>query len=143
MNFNYAYLVASIFLFLIWLFLYWLKPRSRRKMLLVSLATAPLGLTEPFFVPSYWSPFTLFNLAGKTGFDLESILFSFAVGGVAAVLYEAIWGASRGKVSVHEQHQGRHRLHKFVLISPVISFLLLYLFTPLNPIYSSILAMTA
>ena len=144
MNFDYAYLIASIFLLLIWLFLYWLwlKPQSRQKMLLVSLVTAPLGLTEPFFVPSYWSPFTLFNLAGKTGFDLESVLFSFAVGGVAAVLYEAIWGATRRKVSVHEQHQGRHRIHKFVLISPVISFLPLYLFTPLNPIYSSILAMT-
>ena len=77
MDFTYAYLIASVLLFVVWLFLYWKKPNSRKKMLLVSLATAPLGLTEPLFVPGYWSPPTLFDLARKTGFDLESFLFFF------------------------------------------------------------------
>jgi len=142
MDFTYTYLTATTLLFVAWLYLYWKKPNSRKKMFLVSLATAPLGLTEPLFVPSYWLPFTLFDLAGKTGFDLESILFSFAVGGITAILYEAVWGAHRKQVSPHEQHQKRHRFHKLALVSPLISFFLLYLFTPLNPIYSSILAMT-
>jgi len=61
-------------------------------MILVSLLTAPLGLTEPFFVPAYWLPFTLFDLARQTRFDLESLLFSFAVGGTGAILYESLWG---------------------------------------------------
>lgn len=141
MDYTYAYLITSILLLVVWLILFWLKPQSCKKMLLVSLLTAPLGLTEPFFVPSYWLPFTLFDLARKTRFDLESLLFSFAVGGIAAILYETFWGQHRGRVSFHEQHQKRHRIHRLALISPIVTFFLLYLFTPLNPIYSSILAM--
>lgn len=141
MSYDFAYLITSVLLLIVWLILYWLKPQSRKKMLLVSMLTAPLGLTEPFFVPSYWLPFTLFDLARKTRFDIESILFSFAVGGIAAILYEAFWGQHRKRVPIHEQHQGRHQIHRLALISPIVSFLLLYLFTSLNPIYSSILSM--
>ncbi|PIN93121.1 hypothetical protein COU56_03855, partial [Candidatus Pacearchaeota archaeon CG10_big_fil_rev_8_21_14_0_10_31_9] len=54
----------------------------------VSLLTMPFGLTEPLFVPEYWSPPSLFNLAVKTGFDIESLIFCFAVGGIGTVIYE-------------------------------------------------------
>lgn len=141
MDFTYAYLIASILLLFIWLYLYLTKPGSSKKMLLVSFLTAPLGLTEPLFVPSYWLPFTLFDLARQTGFDLESLLFSFAVGGITAVLYESLWGKSRKPVSTHEAHQVRHRFHRLALLLPIISFGVLYFLTPLNPIYSTILAM--
>ncbi|MCL6096611.1 MAG: lycopene cyclase domain-containing protein [Patescibacteria group bacterium] len=142
MNFTYAYLIASILLLFVWFLLHWSKPTLRKKMLLVSFLTAPLGLTEPFFVPSYWFPPTLFDLARQTGFDIESILFSFAVGGVTAVLYESLLGKSRKSVNAHEMHQGRHRFHRLALLSPFIAFGILYLLFPLNPIYSTILAMT-
>lgn len=142
MNFTYAYLITSLLLLLVWVLLYWIKPQVRKKMLLVSFLTAPLGLTEPFFVPLYWFPFTLFDLAQQTRFDLESLLFSFAVGGIAAVLYESLLGKSRKPVSAHEMHQRRHRFHRLVLFSPFISFGLLYFLTLLNPIYSAIIAMT-
>lgn len=142
MNYDYAYLIASTLLFLVWFFLYFLCPQSRKKMFFISLLTAPLGLTEPLFVPSYWLPFTLFDLARRTRFDLESLLFSFAVGGITAVLYESLWGKSRKAVSVHEMHQGRHKFHRLALISPLVSFGILYFLTPLNPIYSTIIAMT-
>lgn len=142
MDFTYAYLIASVLLLFVWLYLYWTKPKARRKMLLISLLTAPLGLTEPLFVPSYWLPFTLFDLARRTRFDLESLLFSFAVGGITAILYESLWGKSRKTISIHEKHQEKHRFHRWALISPFILFGILYFFTPLNPIYSTILAMT-
>lgn len=142
MDFTYAYLIASVLLLLVWLYLYWTKPKARRKMLLISLLTAPLGLTEPLFVPSYWLPFTLFDLARRTRFDLESLLFSFAVGGITAILYGSLWGKSRKPISVHEVHQKRHQFHRLALLSPFISFAILYLLTPLNPIYSTIIAMT-
>ena len=142
MDFSYAYLIVSTFLLFVWLFLYWRNPNSRKKIVVISLLTAPLGLTEPIFVPSYWLPFTLFDLARQTGFDLESLLFSFAVGGIIAVLYESLWGKVRKPVNVHEMHQGRHKFHRLALISPLISFVFLYFLTPFNPIYSTILAMT-
>lgn len=142
MNYDYAYLITSLLLFFIWLVFYFKNPEERKKILLVSLLTAPLGLTEPLFVPSYWLPFTLFDLARRTGFDLESLLFSFAVGGIAAVLYESLWSKLRKSLSIHEMHQGRHKFHSLALLSPLISFAVLYFLTPLNPIYSTIIAMT-
>ncbi len=142
MDYTYAYFITSVLLLLAWLYLYWTKPKGRRKMLLISLLTAPLGLTEPLFVPSYWLPFTLFDLASRTRFDLESLLFSFAVGGITAILYESHWGKSRKRISIHKTHQSRHRFHRLALLTPFISFGILYLLTPLNPIYSTILAMT-
>jgi hypothetical protein len=48
----------------------------------------PFGLTEPLFVPRYWDPPSLFNLAATTGFDIESLIFCFAIGGIGAVLYD-------------------------------------------------------
>lgn len=140
--FKYSYLVASVFLLLIWFFLYWIKPQSRKKILLVSLATALLGLTEPLFVPSYWLPFTLFDLARQTRFDLESLLFSFAVGGITAVLYETLLGKSRKPMNIHEMHRERHKFHRLALLSPLVSFGVLYFLTPLNPIYSTVIALT-
>lgn len=142
MNYEYAYLLSSLFLLFVWLLLYTRSPKSRKKMLLVSLLTMPLGLTEPFFVPAYWLPPTLFDLARKTRFDLESLLFSFAVGGIAAILYESLWGKSRKQISIHQMHAARHRFHLLALLSPVLSFALLYFFTSLNPIYSTIIALT-
>lgn len=141
MNRTYAYVIASTILFVVWVIFYILKPESRKKILLVSLLTAPLGLTEPLFVPSYWLPFTLFDLARRTRFDLESLLFSFAVGGIAAILYESFVRKSRIQITFHEIHASRHRFHRLALLSPIVSFGFLYLFTPLNPIYSASIAM--
>lgn len=141
MEYDYAYLITSALLFFVWVILFFLKPESRRKILLLSFLTAPLGLTEPLFVPSYWLPFTLFDLARRTRFDLESLLFSFAVGGITAVMYETLLGGTRVKINSHEQHQQRHRFHRLALLSPFVSFVILYLLTPLNPIYSTSIAL--
>jgi hypothetical protein len=82
------FLWASAFL-VPWTLLYIVQPAMRRQMLEVSAATSLLGLTEPLFVPEYWNPPTLFELAQRTGFDIESLIFCFAIGGIAAVLYNA------------------------------------------------------
>jgi len=130
---------ASAFL-VPWTLLYIVQPAIRRQMLEVSAATSLLGLTEPLFVPEYWNPPTLFELAQRTGFDIESLIFCFAIGGIAAVLYNGL--ARRRLISVHEAEQslGRHRLHRLVLAAPFVAFLPLY-FLPWNPIYPGIVAL--
>lgn len=105
-----------------------------------SLFTAPFGLTEPLFVPEYWNPPSLFDLAQRTGFDIESLIFCFAIGGIGAVLYNVFTGKTTAMVSHDERCSPRHRYHRFALVSPFLAFPLLY-FLPWNPIYPGIVAM--
>ena len=89
MQYHYVWLLWSSAFLVPWLALYVAAKSFRRKMLQVSLATTPLGLSERLFVPEYWNPPSLLELAQRTGFDLESLIFSFAIGGTGAVLYDA------------------------------------------------------
>lgn len=110
-------------------------------MLTVSLWTSLLGLTEPLFVPAYWSPPSLFNLAAQTGFDIESLIFSFGIGGIAVVLYELLFKTKHTAISAMEHHSSRHRFHLLAILSAPVILVVLLLATHLNPIYSSIIAM--
>ncbi len=130
------WLVFSLILLGIWLAVFLVQPFVRREMFWVSLFTMPIGLTEPLFVPKYWNPPSLFDLAARTGFDIESLIFSFAVGGIAAVLYEAILNVKHHKMDKKEMHRNRLLLHRLAIISPIIIFVPLYFLTNLNPIYS-------
>lgn len=135
------WLIASLGLLGAWLLIWLFKPKLRKEMFWVSIFTMPFGLTEPLFVPEYWSPPSLFNLAIKTGFDIESLIFCFAVGGIGAVLYEALVKVKHQKISKHEKHRKKHRFHLLALSSPVIVFIPLQLLTTMNPIYSASIAM--
>jgi len=109
-------------------------------MLWASLFTTPFGLTEPLFVPEYWSPPSLFDLAQTTGFDIESLIFCFGIGGIGAVLYNFLSGRALRAVPSVERRSSRHRLHYWALATPFVAFPILYPF-PWNPIYPSIVAM--
>lgn len=135
------WLVFSLILLIIWLVIFIFRKGLRKEMFWVSLFTMPFGLTEPLFVPEYWNPPSLFNLASSTGFDIESLIFTFSVGGIASVIYESIFRTKYKKMSMGEQHGKRHRYHLLALFSPIIAFVFLYFLTGLNPIYSAIIAM--
>jgi len=107
-----------------------------------SLCTAPLGLSEPLFVPEYWNPPGLFHLAQRTGFDIESLIFSFAIGGVGAVSFNVLAGVPSADVSGTERRSRRHRFHPLALATPFAMFPALYFFR-WNPIYPAIIAMAA
>lgn len=139
---QYIWLIWSGAFLAPWAVLYFTRPAFRREMLRVSLATSLLGLTEPIFVPEYWNPPTLFDLAQRTGFDIESLIFCFAIGGIAAVMYNALANRRLGEMPHDERHDGRHRWHRLALAAPFASFAVLY-FLPWNPIYPGIIAMTA
>jgi hypothetical protein len=140
MKFHYVWFAWSSAFLLPWLALYLANPRFRPVMWRVSLVTALFGLTEPLFVPDYWNPPSLFELAQRTGFDIESLIFSFAIGGIGAVLYSALTRRTFGPVSAAETRRPLHRFHPVVLWSPFVLFVPLY-FLPWNPIYPAILCM--
>ena len=100
----------------------------------------PFGFSEPLFVPRYWDPPSLFDLAQRTGFDIESLIFSFAIGGVGAVLYNIITRQDLRPVRIRERRRHRHRYHGLALAVPFLAFPLLSLIG-WNPIYPAMLAM--
>ena len=103
---QYAWLIWSLILIGVWLAIYFLldTKEKKREMFVVSFWTSLLGFTEPIFVPEYWSPPSLFDLAMKTGFDVESFIFSFGIGGIAVIIYELIFKTKHEKMNYHEQH---------------------------------------
>src|SRR3989344_1876506 len=130
--------VFSLILFVIWIIVF-IFNKGKKEMLIVSVLTMPFGLTEPLFVPEYWSPPSLFNLALKTGFDIESLIFCFAIGGIGTVAYEII--VKKYHKNIKNLEIKRHKYHYFILFSPIMTFLILFIFTKLNPIYSASIAM--
>ncbi|MBI4992031.1 MAG: hypothetical protein HZB99_02330 [Candidatus Harrisonbacteria bacterium] len=140
---HYAWLVWSLMLLAIWLAVYFFlrNQESRKEMLRVSLWTSLLGATEPLFVPEYWSPPSLFDLALRTGFDIESFLFSFGIGGLAVVIYENFFPTLHEAMSDEERRHSRHRYHFWALVSGPIIFVLLLIFTDWNHIYSASVAL--
>jgi hypothetical protein len=142
-SWTYAYLSLSVALSVVWVTLYVFHHDLRHSMLRVSLCTALLGVTEPVFVPSYWNPFTLLNLARRTGFDLESLLFSFAIGGIVFAAYDTLFHLAPVESIAAERHNRRHRQHALAVLSAPLLFGILSATTRLNPIYSSALALVA
>lgn len=138
---KFAWLIWSILILGLWGLVYWRKPDFRKEMLQISWVTMLFGLTEPLFVPEYWAPPSLFDLANKTGFDIESLLFSFAIGGLGVVLYRLVYPMSISPMIDSDKLHGRHQLHRIILFLPAAIFTVLLVFTSLNPIYSGVIAL--
>jgi hypothetical protein len=142
MKFHYVWLLWSSAFLVPWLLLFLAFDQHRRQMWWTSLLMAPLGLTEPLFVPAYWNPPSLFEWAQRTGFDIESVIFSFAIGGIGAVLYNIITRKRLEPLRPVELHYSRDRWHRWALATPFALFPFLY-FLPWNVIYAAIAAMIA
>ncbi len=141
MQYHYVWLIWSCAFLLPWITLYLFSDQWQRKaMWWGSIFMALFGLTEPFFVPQYWNPPSLFELAQRTGFDIESIIFSFAIGGIGTVLYNSLTRSRLEPVDRQERRHARHGLHRWALATPFTLFPVLY-FLPWNPIYAAIAAM--
>lgn len=111
-------------------------------MLWASALTASFGLTQPLFVPEYWNPPSLFDLAQRTGFDLQSLVFCFAIGGLGVAGYRAMTHVPLPAID-HKAHSlPWHRWHLLALASPFFVFGGL-LVLDWNPIYPGILALFA
>jgi hypothetical protein len=139
-----AWLLWSLILVGIWAVVYFLiRSRDlRRKMIIISLWTSLLGLTEPIFVPAYWLPPSLFDLAANTGFDIESLIFSFGIGGLGFILYMLVFPIDReDPIPMDDRLAARHKYHVLMLSMAPMVFIMLYFGTKLNPIYVSVIAL--
>ena len=139
---QYAWLVWSLILVCVWFTIYIVldSQDKKREMLAISLWTSLLGLTEPFFVSEYWNPPSLFDLARRTGFDIESLVFAFAAGGIVFSFYNLLFRKSEIRMSESISHSHRHRFHRATLWSVPVIIVVLYFTISLNPIYDFIIA---
>lgn len=142
MNDQYVWAIWAGAFLIPWAALYLAFARYRAVMWRTSLVTSLFGLTEPLFVPEYWNPPTLLDLAQRTGFDIESLVFCFGIGGVGAVLYNVLSGRDLVALGAMERASALHRHHYAALAAPVVVFVPLY-FGPWNPIYPSVAALAA
>ena len=140
---HYVWFIWSLLFLMVWIILYLSKPSFRKEMMSISLGTMLFGFTEPLFVPAYWNPPSLFDLAQRTGFDIESFIFTFAIAGTSSVLYRVIYRRNVTKMDASEMMHSRHRFHIYFLASPIPIFLALAIFTKLNHIYCGVIAMFA
>ncbi len=137
----YLWLYSSLLLLLVWSIIFISHKSLREEMLKTSLFTMLLGFTEPLFVPEYWLPKSLFNLAARTGFDLESFIFAFALGGLAVIFYEAVTKIKHLQIPKKRISREKIRLHRLLLLLPVVIFIIISLFSSLNPIYPTIISL--
>ncbi|MBU6323334.1 hypothetical protein KGQ55_01460 [Patescibacteria group bacterium] len=100
------YLVLTIPFLFVWGALYAYSKRTRTEQWLLSVAGAIVGpLSEIIYVRDYWSPQSVLPLHfGFFVFMPEDLLFGFAVGGIAAVIYEAVFRLRQRKVRVHKRY---------------------------------------
>lgn len=141
MTYHYVWLFWSSAFLVPWIALYVASnARHKAEIWWGSIFMAPFGLTQFMFVPEYWDPPSLFELARKTGFDIESIIFSFAIGGIGTGLYNALMRKRLEEFDPQERKVSLHRWHRWALATPFAWFPILY-FLPWNPIYAGIAAM--
>lgn len=138
---QYVWFIWSLLILALWAIIYGYKKGYRKEMLKMSLITMPFGITEPLFVPEYWMPPSLFNLAENTGFDIESFIFSFAIGGIGTVLYRLIYNSNLAEIPYEERKHKQHKFHIYILFVPVFVFLALAFATKINHIYCGAIAM--
>ena len=139
-KYHYVWLLwASAFL-LPWSVLFVGNPAARGLMWRTSAVTALFGITEPIFVPRYWNPPSLFELAQRTGFDIESVIFTFAIGGIGSAAYVTLARRIRVPAGADERSHRRHRFHRVMLVAPFALFVALWTL-PWNPIYPSIVCL--
>ena|SRR3989338_5259915 len=84
----YFYFIWSLIFLAVWLVLFLKRKDLRTEMLLISTWFGSAGLvSEATNIQDWWQPITI----TRTPVGLEDFIIGFAIGGVAAVIYEEIY----------------------------------------------------
>lgn len=100
-------------------------------MFVASLLVLPLALTEIFFVPDYWKPDAVVNAK----LSIEDFIFTFAIGGIIAVLYELFLARKFVHKKLCDCFGGEFSHAVTLMVSLIIVFILYFVFK-LNFMYA-------
>lgn len=127
---EYAYLIGALMGLAIWLIFFTIRKDLRKEILFGSLLATPMGFSGSFFIPEYWDPIVLFDLTEKAKFSIEGLLFSFAFGGIATIIFEVF---TRKKIIKIKPSYKTHILPYFFFI---ILFIILEFIFPDKSIFN-------
>lgn len=134
---RYVYLVWALIFLAVWAFLYWFRKDTRKEMLFVSVLFGFGGLiSEHTYIQDWWKPLTVTN----TSIGLEDFLIGFAIGGVAAVIYEDVYKQRL----VHRSRLGGVAWNPgfFLFLFPAL-YLTLFFVVGLSSFYATIVGLLA
>lgn len=106
LSFQYSYLMLTVPFLLVWLLLFLYGKASRTEQLHISAIGAVLGpISELAYFRDYWMPQSTFPFfIGTFPFMIEDVLFGFAIGGIAAVVFEVLSRAHLVRLSRHSKY---------------------------------------
>jgi hypothetical protein len=135
---NFAYLFLTLPFLIVWLVLYLAKKSTRGEQLHFSYIGAVIGpLSEIIYFKDYWLPKSaLFLNVGRFPLMIEDVLFGFAIGGIAAVIFEVVFRTRLRKLS----HHSKHIIKSWAIALIFVLALLVFLALGLNSIYASAFA---
>lgn len=133
---TYTYLTLSILFFCAWLLLFISFPKIRREMFFISIGSGLVGLIfQTAYLTDWWNTPTFTG----TRFGLEDYLFNFSICGIGAVLYEIVLKKVTPQLSLNQLKEKILQPGSiFVLLAPVITFLILFYFASVNSLLATV-----
>lgn len=132
---QYAYFIGCLILLVVWLLFFISRKDLRKEIIFGSILALPFGFSEYLWVPEYWNPPSLFNLISNYGVGIESFLFFFICGGMAAVVYEII----TRKKTIKMRGKRKYLFVSYILI--ILIFVSLEFISPESTIYNAIISL--
>jgi len=114
----YVYLILTAPYLLLWVLFLILRRDLRKKLLFSSIFASLLGISEILFIPEYWAP-QFQTIPILKDLFLETILFTFFLGGVVAIFYQILFNEKKFNLRINPL---------FTLIAPLL--FLSYFFNP-------------
>ena len=120
-QYQHSYLILGLAFLGVWLLLYVRRRDVRKKMRIMSMIVAVMGpAADTVYVQDWWSPLTVTS----TGVGFEPVLAGFAIGGIAAALYQSVFGKT---AIVRNKLAGSIRMsHVEIVCLPALPILLLF-----------------
>lgn len=137
---HYAYFILTLPFVAIWISLFIFCRNTRGKQLEASMFGLPLGtFFEILYFKDYWNPGSIFSFhVGPLRFTLEDFMFSFALFGISAVIFEVLYGKRLVSMESNFQNSIFVRMVLVGIIFACISLPLFFL--GINSIFATSLA---
>lgn len=130
-KYQYAYLLGALLLGIPWFIFMILREDLRKEMLVMSLMSSILAVTEIFYFGNYWRPVHIYKIFGLN-LGIEDFIICFFYGGVASVVYQFFRNLHYKYILKKEPEKIRRKILIISFLIAITVLILLELFTTWN-----------